>query len=159
MNAFDLIEMKIPAKAEYVSVARLSIAGIANRMGFDYEAIEDLKVAISEAVTNTVQHAYASDGYGEVTIECGVYADRLEMIVNDRGDSFDMEEIKRSFGPYKRTKPVENLHEGGFGLYIIDALMDHVEINNTYGVTVLMTKYLRKTEVDLNGDQISSKQS
>ncbi len=49
MEDFDFIEMKVPAKAEYVGVIRLSISGIASRMGFSYEAIEDLKVALSEA--------------------------------------------------------------------------------------------------------------
>src|SRR5699024_10043379 len=49
MEAFDFMEMKVPAKADYVGVIRLSISGVASRMGFSYEAIEDLKVAISEA--------------------------------------------------------------------------------------------------------------
>src|SRR5699024_3158432 len=120
-------EMKIPAKAEYVGVIRLSISGIANRMGFDYEDIEDLKVAISEAVTNAVTHAYHKDGCGEITVGFGVCDDRLEMMVADHGGSFSMKDIKGGIGPYKRTESAENLREGGFGLFIIDALMDHVE--------------------------------
>ena len=50
--------MKIPAKAEYVAIIRLTMAGVANRMGFAYDDIEDMKIAISEACTNIVQHAY-----------------------------------------------------------------------------------------------------
>lgn len=45
---FDFIEMKVPAKSDYVGVARLTASGLANRMGFSYEEIEDLKVAISK---------------------------------------------------------------------------------------------------------------
>ncbi|WP_010529416.1 anti-sigma B factor RsbW [Lentibacillus jeotgali] len=158
MEKFDFVEMKVPAQAEYVGVVRLSVSGIANRQGFAYEAIEDLKVAISEAITNVVDHAYYQEDNGEVTIGFGVYDDRLEVMVSDHGDSFDLSEIKEGIGPYEGTESVENLSEGGFGLFLIDALMDKVEINNNHGVVVLMTKYLHKAEVGLDDDQISTTQ-
>lgn len=158
MEAFDFIEMKVPAKPEYVSVMRLSISGIATRMGFTYEDIEDMKVAISEAITNAVTHAYDNEDEGEVTIGFGVYHNRLEIMVADHGGSFDLGEVKGSIGPYESTESVETLREGGFGLFLIEALMDKVEINNEYGVIVLMTKYVEETEVDFNGDQISTTQ-
>lgn len=158
METFDFIEMKVPAKAEYVGVIRLSISGIANRMGFSYEDIEDLKVSISEAITNAVTHAYHENDQEEVTIGFGVYEDRLEVMVADHGGSFKLDEIKDGIGPYKNTESVENLREGGFGLFLINALMDKVQINNNYGVIVLMTKYLNETEVDFDDDQISTTQ-
>lgn len=154
---FDFIEMKFPAKADYVGVARLSIAGIANRVGFTYEDIEDLKVAISEAITNAVTHAYDEENKGEVTLGFGVYEDRLEIMVADHGGSFNLNEVKGGIGPYKDSEPIENLREGGFGLFLINALMDKVEINNNHGVIVLMTKYLGETEVGID-DQISTTQ-
>lgn len=158
MERFDFIEMKVPAKAEYVGVVRLSISGIANRMGFSYEEIEDLKVSISEAITNAVTHAYTNSEEGEVTVGFGVYEDRLEVMVADHGGSFNLSEVKGGIGPYKHTESVENLREGGFGLFLINALMDKVEINNNHGVIVLMTKYLQETEVDYDGNQVSSTQ-
>lgn len=152
MEAFDFIEMKVPAKPEYVGVIRLSLSGIANRMGFSYETIEDLKVAISEAVTNVVSHAYRDDE-GEVNLGFGVYEDRLEVMVADRGKSFSLKEIHKKIGPVDEAEqhlPISELREGGFGLLLIHTLMDKVEINNDYGVIVLMTKYLDKTEVDID---------
>lgn len=157
MKAFDFIEMRLPAKPEYVGVVRLSVSGIANRMGFSYEEIEDLKVAISEAMTNATTHAYDADEDGEVTIGFGVYPDRLEVMVADRGGSFDLEEVKKDIGPYRINEKIEDLREGGFGLFLIDALMDKVEINNNYGVIVLMTKELPTNEVEID-DQISTTQ-
>ena len=94
MEKFDFIEMTIPAKAEYIGVIRLSLSGIANRMGFSYEDIEDLKVAISEAITNAVTHAYDEDDREEITLGFGVYEDRLEIMVADRGVSFDIQEVR-----------------------------------------------------------------
>ena len=156
METFDFIEMRFPAKAEYVGVVRLSISGIASRMGFSYDDIEDLKIAMSEAVSNVVAHAYNDEG--EVTIGFGVYEDRLEVMVADRGGSFDLRKIKDDIGPYdKNVEKIENLREGGFGLFLIKSLMDKVEFNNKYGVIVLMTKYLERTGVGLN-DQISNTQ-
>lgn len=62
---FDYIEVKIPAKPEFVGVIRLTLSGIASRMGFAYEEIEDLKIATSEACTNAVQHAYKQNEQGK----------------------------------------------------------------------------------------------
>ncbi|MGM8212446.1 anti-sigma B factor RsbW [Virgibacillus sp. W0430] len=157
MEEFDFIEMKVPAKAEYVGVVRLSISGIASRMGFSYEDIEDLKVAISEATTNVVSHAYKTGEPGEITVGFGVYKERLEVMVADHGGSFDLNDIKGKIGPYEPTESIESLREGGFGLFLINALMDKVEINNKYGVIVLMTKYLNESEVGLD-DQVSTTQ-
>lgn len=158
MEAFDFMEMKVPAKADYVGVIRLSISGVASRMGFSYEAIEDLKVAISEAMTNVVSHAYEKKETGEVMIGFAVYENRLEVMVSDQGESFRFEDIKNRIGPVDEVDMVTDvteLREGGFGLFLINALMDKVEINNEYGVIVVMTKYLDETEVDLN-DEIPS---
>lgn len=158
MESFDFIEMKVPAKTEYVGVVRLSTSGIANRMGFNYEEIEDLKVAISEAMSNATTHAYEKDEGGEVTIGFGLYPDRLEVMVADRGGSFDLNNIKADIGPFENNKSIEEIREGGFGLFLIEALMDKVEIKNDYGVIVLMTKYLHENEVDINDDEISTTQ-
>ena len=56
-SPLDVIELKIPAKADYVGVVRLLVSGLANRMGFAYDDIEDVKVAVAEACTNVVTHA------------------------------------------------------------------------------------------------------
>ncbi|WP_188207790.1 anti-sigma B factor RsbW [Alkalibacillus aidingensis] len=155
---FEFLEMKLPAKSEFVGVLRLTVSGIANRMGFSYEEIEDLKVAISEAITNAVDHAYYEEDSGEVTVGFGMYEDRLEVMVADRGGSFDLQKVKEQIGPYHDGVPVENMREGGFGLFLIDALMDKVEINSNHGVIVLMTKFLYENEVGQSDDQISTPQ-
>ena len=155
MVSFDFLEMKFPAKADYVGVARLTTSGIATRMGFNYEEIEDLKVAISEAISNVVTHAY--EGEGKVKVGFKIYPNRLEIIVVDRGESFDLAEIKDDIGPYLAHEPLESLREGGFGLFLIKALMNKVEFNTDHGVIVRITKYLGKTGVGLD-DQISKVQ-
>ena len=54
----DFIEMRLPASAEYVSLIRLTLSGVFTQAGASYDDIEDAKIAVSEAVTNAVKHAY-----------------------------------------------------------------------------------------------------
>ena len=140
---YDYVEMKIPAKPEYVRVVRLTVSGVASRMGFSFDDIEDLKLAISEACTNAVQHAYRDGEVGEIVVGYGVYKDRLEMMVADHGHSCNFDEIRQGLGPYHKNEEVEFMREGGLGLYLIETLMDKVEIRQHLGVMVFMTKFVR----------------
>src|SRR3954465_7076710 len=138
----DYIEIKIPAKPDYIGVIRLTLSGIASRMGYTYEEIEDIKIAVSEACTNAVQHAYSKDEAGEVIVGFGIYEDKLELMVADSGKSFNFKQAKNDLGPYTEASTVDQLTEGGLGLYLIKTLMDEVRILNHSGVTVYMVKYL-----------------
>ncbi|MEH7011259.1 anti-sigma B factor RsbW [Neobacillus niacini] len=141
-HVMDYVEMKIPAKPEYVGVIRLTISGIASRMGYTYEEIEDIKIAVSEACTNAVQHAYPDGEGGEVIVGFGIYKDKLETMVADSGKSFNFLQTKNELGPYTESSTVDQLTEGGLGLYLIETLMDEVRVLNRSGVTVFMVKYL-----------------
>ncbi len=156
VQPLNSVEMKIPAKPEFVGIVRLTVSGIANRLGFHFEAIEDLKIAISEAITNTVQHAYRKDHEGEVLVNFSMYEDRLETVVADCGESFDITKKNTVMNTANPKEMIRNLREGGFGLHLIEALMDKVDIQNDSGVIVTMTKFFPKNEVGRNDDQIST---
>lgn len=156
MQLYDYIEVKIPAKAQYVGVARLTISGLASRLGFTFDEIEDLKIASSEAVTNAVQHAYKEDEEGEVIIGCALFDDKIEIMIADDGQSFDFEETKKQVGPYNEEEEVKFLREGGLGLYLMETLMDEVKVYHKEGVTILMTKYLGREQVDQDVKTVSS---
>ncbi|WP_275899684.1 anti-sigma B factor RsbW [Bacillus piscicola] len=153
-QALDYIEMKVPAKAEYVGVVRLTVSGVANRSGYSYDDIEDMKIAVAEACTNVVDHAYQDNG--QMAVVCNIYEDRLEIIVSDNGQSFNLQNVKEKLGPIDATKPVEELKEGGLGLFLIDSLMDRVEINGGAGVAIVMTKFLKRDEVEQHDDGVSA---
>lgn len=140
--AGHVVELRIPGLPEFVSVARLTLSGIASRMDFPYESIEDMKVALAEACNNAIQHAYRN---GE-TEEEAVSADRqvvvrftlaqkkLVMEVEDRGCGFDSG---------KEIKPPDMTREGGLGLFLIRSLMDELHLQSTgkKGTRVVMVKY------------------
>lgn len=156
MRAFDYIEIRVPAKPQYVSVIRLTISGLAMRVGFTYDEIEDLKIATSEAVTNVVHHAYQANEDGEVVIGCALFEDKIEIMVADYGVSFNFEEIKSKVGPYREDENVALLREGGLGIYLMETLMDEVKVNNEGGVTVFMTKYVSREQVKENVERITT---
>ncbi|MFC5714067.1 anti-sigma B factor RsbW [Thalassorhabdus alkalitolerans] len=153
-KASDYIEMKVPAKPEYVGVIRLTVSGLANRMGYTYDDIEDIKIAVAEACTNVVDHAYKEGG--EMMLICSAEEDRIEFIVSDQGQSFSVEDLKKQLGPIDATKPVGELKEGGLGLFLIDTLMDKVEISGEDGVAIVMTKFLQRDGVEQNVDGITT---
>ncbi|MCP3742763.1 anti-sigma B factor RsbW [Rossellomorea sp. BNER] len=155
MQEFDYIEMKLPAKPEYVGVTRLTLSGIASRAGFSYDAIEDLKIATSEAMTNAVQHAYKEET-GEVIVGFALYDNRLEVMVADNGESFDFQKTREEVGPYNAESSVGFLREGGLGLYLIESLMDEVKVHHKEGVTVFMTKFLEGEQVERDAKTIST---
>lgn len=115
------VKLTIPAKAEYITLGRLALSGIARARngGFSPEVLGDLKLALTEACTNSVRHAYA-DGRGTVEIVYELYPDRLVVVVADHGEGFSHEFETRADG--------EELTEGGLGIAIIDALADELEI-------------------------------
>jgi serine/threonine-protein kinase RsbW len=152
---FDYIEMKIPAKPEYIGVIRLTLSGIASRMGFMYEAIEDLKIVVSEAILNAIPYAYQEQGKGEMVIGFSLYHDRLELMVAYRGQSFHSSDLKKEMRHLEQREG-EFFREGGLGLYLIETLMDDVKIHHQEGVSVFMTKYLKREQVERDAKTIST---
>jgi serine/threonine-protein kinase RsbW len=151
----DLVYLTIPAKPDYVGIARLAVSGIANRMGFSYDDIEDLKLAVSEACTNAVDHAYCG-GEGEIEVSCNIFSNRLEIEVIDRGTSFDVQEVEKRTGPIQMERSMNALRERGCGLYLMKTLMDEVEIKGDNGVIVTMTKFIRKDVVESHVESSTS---
>lgn len=158
--AVDVISLTLPNRVEYLGVARLLVSGVANRMGFSYEEIEDIKLAVGEACTNAVEHAYESeDGTYSLHLVCHVHEDRLWIEVSDQGKGFSIEDAQQ-----QRTTPLmevmeeDELEEGGLGLFLIQALMDEVVFHTGAGVSVSMTKYLRRDGVAGDDRTISKNQ-
>jgi serine/threonine-protein kinase RsbW len=153
----DLINLTIPAKPDYVSIARLTISGIANRMGFSYDEIEDLKLAVAEACTNAVDHA-ANMGDGEIKVSCNIFANRLEIEVGDRRNSYDTSKIEEGHSLYLKPT-MSTLRERRLGLYLMKTLVDDIDIRGDNRVVVTMTKYIRKEMVKSHGDSSTSRPS
>src|SRR3982751_2992978 len=87
------VRLTIPARAEYITLCRLALTGIARVRDLPDEVLADLKLALTEAASNSVRHAYSGDDEtGIVEISYELRADRLVIEVTDDGEGFDPEE-------------------------------------------------------------------
>ncbi|HOK43744.1 MAG TPA: hypothetical protein PLD49_08775, partial [Thermoclostridium caenicola] len=76
MKPLDSVSVLVPAKAEYVSVVRLTASGIASRLGFDIDDIEDIKVSISEVISRMIDKRVSS---GRIAIDFHLFSDSIRI--------------------------------------------------------------------------------
>jgi serine/threonine-protein kinase RsbW len=118
------VRLSIPAKPEYISLGRLALVGLSRLRTFPDDVLADLKLALTEACTNSVRHAY-DGGEGVVEIVYELHPDRLVVVVTDSGEGFDEDAADPDDEP---DEP-----EGGLGIAIIQALADELEISRRNG--------------------------
>jgi serine/threonine-protein kinase RsbW len=136
-----VVRLSFPAKAEYLLLARLALAGLARRVQIDEEVLADLKLAVTEACGNAVRHAYA-DERGRVDVSYVVAEDRVEMIVEDEGTGLV---LALDGSPELDSEPRPESFESGMGMAIIRAIVDELDVHDGAhgrGTVVHMTKYL-----------------
>jgi serine/threonine-protein kinase RsbW len=119
------IHLRIPAKPEYITLCRLALTGLAQLRDIGDDTMADLKLALTEAVSNSVRHAYGDKGSGHVDITYELQPDRLRIQVVDDGDGFDPGEAPSFVG--------DELSEGGLGIAIIRTIADEFEIESKPG--------------------------
>ena len=117
------VRLTIPAKAEYIGLGRLALSGLARGLEtpLQGEALADLKLALTEACTNAVRHAYEG-GDGSVELLYELHPDRVVVEVADDGDGFDTE-------PTVPDLDDDELVEGGLGIAIIRAVADEFQVS------------------------------
>ena len=120
-----LVRLTIPARAEFVGLARLALMGLSRMRPMSDEVVADLKLALTEAASNSVRHAY-SQAEGSVEITYELRGSRLVIEVNDDGAGFD---------PAEDGLPgdLESLSEGGLGIAIIRSLTSEFELHSRAG--------------------------
>lgn len=139
------IELKIPASAQWVRVARLTVAGVASRLHFGIKEIEDIKLAVSEAINNAILHASVEPGSeAMVTITLESDENGLWVSVADEG---------RVQGGIDAPQPPrraldDNLPESGMGLLLIQSLMDEVTHESGAHSDTIVRMFKRLPEKD-----------
>jgi serine/threonine-protein kinase RsbW len=133
-----LVRLTIPAKAEYITLGRLALTAIARVRPFSDETLSDLKLALTEACTNSVRHAYREGRAGTVEIVYQIEPDRLIVEVADDGQGFEPADLIGGGNG--------DLSEGGLGIAIIRAVSDEVEIDEreSGGSRLRFVKFLRE---------------
>src|SRR5881397_1444235 len=83
------VRLRIPARAEYITLGRLALTGLSRLQELSDETLADLKLALTEACSNSVRHAYEGEP-GEVEIVYELHADRFVIEVADEGQGFEL---------------------------------------------------------------------
>jgi serine/threonine-protein kinase RsbW len=112
------VSLTAPAKPEYLACFRLVLVGLARAGEIDEETLSDLKLAVTEACSNSVRHAYGEAGSGNVTGRFELGEDYLAIQIEDDGAGFEVDATEKpSFPP------------PGFGLSIIQTLTDDFQVS------------------------------
>ena len=114
----DNLNFVIPGKPEYLTMIRLAIGSVSTTAGFDLDAVEDIKTAVSDACKLISCHGY--DGFSDkYELQCIVGKGSIEITVKDQCESHSLEKI---------AKPCRNCpKEGDLGFFVIQSLMNDVE--------------------------------
>jgi len=130
------VRLTLPARPEGVAVVRQALAGMADALAFDAAVLADMKMAVTEACTNVVVHAYDEES-GQLEVQMLAGEDDLTIVVRDHGTGIQPKPA--------RTEPPAL----GLGLPLIAALSDSYELTGTSGrgTEVKMTfDYLREAD-------------
>ena len=127
-----------PGKFESLAVIAEYIKAEALAAGLDEKDTYSVQLAVDEACTNIVEHAYGGEGKGNIELDCSATKDGLEITIHDNGKQFDPDSIpKPNIGA-----PLEEFGPRGAGVFLMRKLMDEVqyEFKKDQGTTLRMVK-------------------
>lgn len=131
------IKVVLQSLSENVAIARVTAAAFAAQIDFTLNEIEEIKVAVSEAVSNVVIHGYEG-GKGEIELTMNLYDEQLEYIIVDQGRGIS--DIGLARQPSYSSDP----ERMGLGFAFMESFMDELDVTSAVdkGTTVRMTKKL-----------------
>lgn len=144
------MKMEIMAKLENVSVVRVAISSFVSNLNITIDELMDIKTAVSEAVTNAIEHGYEiteeeQEGEDMVVVEATIQEgerDRVQIVIRDEG--IGIEDVSLAMTPAYTSKP--ELEHAGMGFTIMETFMDEIIIDSTkdQGTSITLTKSLKK---------------
>lgn len=135
------MRLEFPSQPENVGLARVTVAAFAAQLDYTLADLEEIKVAVSEAVTNAIVHGYGGPG-GKVTVRAYLHDDALEVLVEDQGRGID--DVPRALEAGYSTDP----ERPGLGFVFMRSFMDRLEVDSEpgRGTRVAMYKLLSRVE-------------
>lgn len=147
MNKNIKNEMKIEfsSKSANEAFARIAVAAFASQLDPTIEEIADIKTSVSEAVTNSIIHAYPNKD-GIVKLKATLFENEIEIEVSDTGEG--IENVEEAKEPLYTTKG--NLERSGMGFTIMENFMDELKVESIVGLgtKVTMIKKIKNTKLE-----------
>ena len=135
------MNIKFDAKSVNESLARMAVAAFMMDMNPTLDEIQDVKTAVSEAVTNAIIHGYEKE-IKKIWIRCSLQEQTLYIEVEDKGKG--IENVEKAMEPLFTTKP--ELERSGMGFSFMEAFMDQIQVESQpgKGTIVKMQKTIGK---------------
>lgn len=133
------LSMNIPSKTENLSAVRDFVSDAARRFGFADDDVSNIALAVDEACTNIIKHAYNFDVNKEISVVVRMQSPEFEILIADKGKHFEPEKVTMPDMNEYMTK----YKRGGLGMLLMRKLMDKVEYRIQPSRNVVrMVKYL-----------------
>lgn len=141
----ERVLVNIPSNPIFERVVRASADELGQAIGLSPERVEDLKLAVSEAVNNAIDHGNQREATKLVEVTFVLDPDKLEVCIRDQGAGVDEIDFSR------RIVEEHNLDSGmhrGFGMYLISSLVDECDVSSSQQGTVMTLRLYRKGSSD-----------
>ncbi len=137
------VKIEFLSKSENESFARMAISALVTPLDPTVEELADIKTAVSEAVTNSIVHAYTNSS-GKIFMDCKIEGDTVTVVIKDNGRG--IEDIKRAMEPLFTTNT--DGERSGMGFTVMETFMDKVFVESVCGVgtKVTLVKQLGKNQ-------------
>ncbi|TVQ65262.1 MAG: ATP-binding protein [Balneolaceae bacterium] len=132
MKAFSYHKI-IKASTEHLSEVREFVSMHAGLHGFNDKEIADIRLAVDEACTNIIKHAYKYDPSKEIGIVITVDDEKFMIVITDQGEPFD----KKKYQKPSLKKQIAQKKRGGMGVHLMRKLMDEVRYSKTDNLNTL----------------------
>ena len=137
--------IRLKARTENISLIRVCVASFLSNTNITLDELQDIKTAVSEAVTNAIEHGYENneEKYLEVEMKLAEIDNMVYYWVKIADKGIGIEDIELATTPTYTNKP--ELEHAGMGFTIMETFMDEIQIDSTVGegTTVIMTKKLK----------------
>ena len=120
----ETIEIKIPAEPKYLKIIRSAMNNICDTMGFSQEDISNITLAVDEACSNIIKHAYGGPTDKPNQAKINICHEKFEIYLRDFGKKADPKKIK--------PRNLDDVRPGGLGVHFIKSVMDEVVYDNSF---------------------------
>ncbi len=127
MKNNNIFNMSFPARSVNEGFARAAVSAFCSQLDPNLEEINDIKTAVSEAVTNCIVHAY-KDKIGKIYIKCEIFENTVKIRIKDNGCG--IEDIKQALTPLFSTVGGER---AGLGFAVMQGFCDNVKVSSKVG--------------------------
>ena len=124
------MSIEFVSKSQNEGFARVAVAAFVAQLDPTIDEINDVKTAVSEAVTNSIIHGYENREDGLVRIEAEINENEVTIVIIDKGIGID--DIEQAMEPLYTSRP--DLERSGMGFTVMETFMDELKVESEKGI-------------------------